>query len=164
MGMGTADLSYPKKEFHPTFEDWGSIEDFDKPSYLNWDMFGIYFHTNSQLLIGANLAATAVRYENESNFAQLNIYNLALSAIYYFDDNHFGEGFFLRSDFGISSYAIVTKNVTSSSGEPGNGYLVAAGFSFDLTQYRILIYYSLSAHSIQKEDYSSSSLSFGFLF
>ena len=162
LGLGTSDITYAK-QWKPIIASNFGDDDYRLSGQLHFDALSAYVHANKQTLVGVTFSFSAIRYESAEKFIQMNMSNLGLSSLYFFNQSFFGEGLFLRGDITASYTGTINHKDFVRKTDYGLGVHFGGGYSFDIIGSRILCYVLLSRQKIEGESYSSRALSIGVL-
>ena len=160
-GVGPVAISYPG-EIQTAVDILESSSSIERTS-LAIDM-GFYGTVNKNYMVGFNINGHSDNFKNTNTNAEMsiNVYNYALSNIYFFDKVE--DGFFVRGDIGIAK-AVVDSTFTSAvSSDAGLGLAIGAGYCFNLNVVSLQTELLFTNYSIEGETVNSSQLLFSLLF
>jgi len=160
-GIGAVAISYPD-EVQFIVDNLEALNYVERTK-LAIDM-GFYFPVNRNYMLGFNINGHADNFRNTLTNAEtnINVYNYALSNIYFFDEVE--DGFFARGDIGFTKAIIDATNTTEAVSDTGLGLAIGAGYCFNLNVVSLQTELLFTNYSIEGETVNSTQLLFSVLF
>ena len=128
-GIGWASFSYPA-EIQRVVDDVKGLG-LDNIS-LTLDLLGFYWPRGDQMLLGFVLNASGDRFEEGSDYFQINSYLPSLSGMFFFN-NKIGKGPFCRVDVGPTRLNLNSSLQSTVNSEWGVGVLLGGGVAFPVS-------------------------------